>query len=73
MTGLGFGRGYAAQGGDIGSFVTNALGVYHEECKLIHLNFRLLLGKPTGSTPSPSSTQQSQPPDPLLPHNAGCG
>ncbi|WVQ72163.1 hypothetical protein IAR50_001708 [Cryptococcus sp. DSM 104548] len=62
MKGLGFGEGYAAQGGDIGSFVTNALGTYHEECRIIHLNFRLLLGKPTGSTGS-----ESKPQDPLLP------
>jgi pimeloyl-ACP methyl ester carboxylesterase len=33
MCGLGFGGGYVAQGGDIGSYVTRLLGQEFEACK----------------------------------------
>ncbi|ODN94636.1 hypothetical protein L198_04775 [Cryptococcus wingfieldii CBS 7118] len=65
MKGLGFGGGYMAQGGDVGSFVTNALGMYPNECKLIHLNFRLSLASASGSTESKKPTDKAF--DPLLP------
>lgn len=38
MVGLGFGNGYIAQGGDIGSFVSRVLGVTSEFCKAVHLH-----------------------------------
>ena len=33
MVGLGFGSGYIAQGGDVGSFECRVLATYYEECK----------------------------------------
>ncbi|KAK3111759.1 hypothetical protein LTR53_012663 [Teratosphaeriaceae sp. CCFEE 6253] len=38
MLGLGFGDGYVAQGGDIGSFVTRVLAVTSSACKAAHIN-----------------------------------
>lgn len=38
MIGLGFGDGYVAQGGDIGSFVTRVLAVTSPVCKAAHIN-----------------------------------
>jgi microsomal epoxide hydrolase len=38
MHGLGFGDGYVAQGGDIGSFVTRVLAVTSPACKAAHIN-----------------------------------
>ncbi|WVQ73081.1 hypothetical protein IAR50_002644 [Cryptococcus sp. DSM 104548] len=69
MEGFGFGTGYVAQGGDIGSFVTNALAANHPACKMIHLNFQFFPGTPTtsdksSSAPAPAITE---PQDPLLP------
>lgn len=32
MVGLGFGAGYIAQGGDVGSFLCRILNAYHDEC-----------------------------------------
>ncbi|ODO05340.1 hypothetical protein L198_02033 [Cryptococcus wingfieldii CBS 7118] len=74
MEGLGFGTGYVAQGGDIGSFVTNALAANHPACKIIHLNFRFFPGTPTISDKSSSGaeatpaqeTPAAEPQDPLL-------
>jgi len=43
MIGLGFGDGYIAQGGDIGSFITRVLGATSESCKAAHLH--LCIGK----------------------------
>ena len=37
MVGLGFGKGYVAQGGDIGSFVARILAARYEACKAVHL------------------------------------
>ncbi|ODO11216.1 hypothetical protein I350_01820 [Cryptococcus amylolentus CBS 6273] len=73
MTGLGFGGGYAAQGGDIGSFVTNALGVYHEECKSLHTpqfpspprqTHRLHPPPPPPPPPPPTGSTPPPPPSP---------
>lgn len=36
MVGLGFGNGYVAQGGDIGSFVARILGKTSASCKAVH-------------------------------------
>ena len=36
MLGLGFGNGYVAQGGDIGSYVARILGSKFKECKAVH-------------------------------------
>lgn len=47
MLELGFGSGYVAQGGDIGSYVSRILGAKYEECKAVHLNFSIIL-KPDG-------------------------
>ena len=38
MVGLGFGDGYVAQGGDIGSFITRVLAVNSKACKAAHIN-----------------------------------
>ena len=38
MIGLGFGDGYVAQGGDIGSFISRILAVTSDSCKAAHLN-----------------------------------
>ncbi|OHE97717.1 epoxide hydrolase [Colletotrichum orchidophilum] len=43
MLDLGFGNGYAAQGGDVGSFMARLMSSY-DECKAIHLN--LLMPSP---------------------------
>ncbi|KAK3701225.1 hypothetical protein LTR37_015604 [Vermiconidia calcicola] len=42
MVGLGFGSGYLAQGGDIGSFVSRILAVGYDSCKGMHLNMMSL-------------------------------
>ena len=36
MTELGFGNGYVAQGGDIGSYVGRVLGTEYQACKAVH-------------------------------------
>lgn len=36
MVGLGYGDGYIAQGGDIGSFISRVLGTISDSCKAIH-------------------------------------
>ncbi|OLN97760.1 putative epoxide hydrolase 6 [Colletotrichum chlorophyti] len=38
MLDLGFGSGYVAQGGDVGSFLASIMSVEFKECKAIHLN-----------------------------------
>ncbi|KAJ9127787.1 hypothetical protein QFC24_000070 [Naganishia onofrii] len=38
MTGLGF-KEYAAQGGDLGAFISRLLACRYDECKAIHVNF----------------------------------
>ncbi|RBR26365.1 uncharacterized protein FIESC28_00865 [Fusarium coffeatum] len=42
MVQLGFGNGYVAQGGDIGSRVARVLAVSHKECKAAHINFCIM-------------------------------
>ncbi|KAM0421310.1 hypothetical protein ACHAPT_010839 [Fusarium lateritium] len=39
LRGLGFDKGYVAQGGDIGSFVARTLALTSSSCKAVHLNF----------------------------------
>ncbi|ORY64618.1 epoxide hydrolase [Leucosporidium creatinivorum] len=43
MVGLGFGSGYAVQGGDIGSVIARIMSVKYEGCKAINLNYLPLL------------------------------
>ncbi|KAF5524013.1 putative epoxide hydrolase [Colletotrichum aenigma] len=38
MIDLGFGNGYAAQGGDVGSFMARLMSASFKECKAVHLN-----------------------------------
>ena len=38
MVGLGFGSGYLAQGGDLGSFVSRLLAMKYDACKGMHVN-----------------------------------
>jgi microsomal epoxide hydrolase len=42
MVGLGFGNGYIAQGGDIGSYVARILGSKFDECKAVHRAFQII-------------------------------
>ncbi|KAF5565914.1 microsomal epoxide hydrolase [Fusarium napiforme] len=42
MVQLGFGGGYIAQGGDIGSRISRVLAASYDECKAAHLNFCLM-------------------------------
>ncbi|KAL9092255.1 MAG: hypothetical protein Q9165_004429 [Trypethelium subeluteriae] len=42
MVQLGFGDGYAVQGGDIGSKIARLLGSVHPRAKAIHLNFGIM-------------------------------
>ncbi|KAJ5334940.1 hypothetical protein N7452_007343 [Penicillium brevicompactum] len=49
MKDLGFGDGYVAQGGDIGSRIARHLAVDHESCKAAHLNV-VFMRKPEGVT-----------------------
>ncbi|GAA5987820.1 hypothetical protein JCM11641_004940 [Rhodosporidiobolus odoratus] len=39
MVGLGYGDGYAVQGGDLGSGLARLLAVKHAACKTIHVNY----------------------------------
>ena len=41
MVGLGYGDGYIAQGGDIGSFISRVLGTISDACKAVHSQFPL--------------------------------
>ncbi|CAK1357041.1 unnamed protein product [Cercospora beticola] len=51
MVGLGFGDGYIAQGGDIGSFISRVLGVTSPSCKAVHLHLAIgLQGETEGLT-----------------------
>ena len=52
MVGLGFGNGYMAHGGDIGSFISRILAVQYSACKAIHLNFCLMSSEPQGIDPA---------------------
>ncbi|KIR50847.1 microsomal epoxide hydrolase [Cryptococcus gattii Ru294] len=62
MEGLGFGDGYVAQGGDIGSYVANELGAKYPACKIIHVNYsnpplRPLPDSPEQEAPPPSAEE----------------
>ncbi|KAF4997501.1 hypothetical protein FGRMN_3865 [Fusarium graminum] len=46
MVNLGFGSGYVAQGGDIGSRILRVLAATYKECKAGHLNF-CIMAKPS--------------------------
>ncbi|OCL14061.1 alpha/beta-hydrolase [Glonium stellatum] len=48
MVALGFGSGYIAQGGDVGSFVARTLSREYSECKAVHLNMFSVLSPPEG-------------------------
>ena len=50
MVGLGFGDGYVAHGGDIGSFISRICAVRYDACKAIHLNFCLMGEEPANVT-----------------------
>ena len=52
MVGLGFGSGYMAQGGDIGSAVSRLLAANYDSCKGMHLNM-LNLPKPENADELP--------------------
>lgn len=47
MLDLGFGDGYVAQGGDIGSRLSRVLAVEHTACKACHLNYCQMYLPPT--------------------------
>ena len=49
MVGLGFGDGYIAQGGDIGSFVSRVLGATAPSCKAVHRKYPVGLHASQGS------------------------
>jgi hypothetical protein len=49
MLQLGFGDGYAVQGGDIGSKIARVIAAKHEACKAIHRT----LFPGTSSSPTP--------------------
>ncbi|KZP29746.1 epoxide hydrolase [Athelia psychrophila] len=51
MVGLGFGGGYVAQGGDVGSFIARILSGQYESCKAVHLNFSTAVLPYTGLQP----------------------
>ncbi|KAL1988595.1 hypothetical protein VTN96DRAFT_8990 [Rasamsonia emersonii] len=42
MVELGFGNGYVAQGGDIGSKVARVMAAEHDACRAVHLNFCIM-------------------------------
>lgn len=48
MVGLGFGSGYLAQGGDLGSFVSRLLALRYDACKGMHVNMMSM--PPSGSS-----------------------
>jgi microsomal epoxide hydrolase len=49
MVNLGFGSGYAAQGGDIGSYVARRLAVTYDACKAVHCRVPIpFIGDPAG-------------------------
>jgi hypothetical protein len=49
MTQLGFGGGYVAQGGDIGSRVARILAAEYESCKGLSLYFSLFIASNSNS------------------------
>jgi len=57
MQALGFGDGYIAQGGDLGSFIARQLGVENPSCKAFHLNL-YQLPAPANADSLPISEQE---------------
>ncbi|KAI0882617.1 Alpha/Beta hydrolase protein [Annulohypoxylon maeteangense] len=55
MVGLGFGSGYLAQGGDLGSFMSRVLAMSYDACKGIHLN---MMGMPPLENPNKLPTDE---------------
>lgn len=49
MQGLGFGDGYAVQGGDIGSGLARTLALKYDGCKCINVNYLPAVAPPPGS------------------------
>nr|POE93043.1 putative phospholipid-transporting atpase neo1 [Quercus suber] len=60
MVGLGFGSGYVAQGGDMGSFVSRVLGATADACKAVHLNFCSGIDNSKENPPSTLPTDEQQ-------------
>lgn len=56
---LGFGDGYIAQGGDLGSFIARQLGVESPSCKAFHLNL-YQLPAPANAESLPISEQEKK-------------
>ncbi|KAJ5673560.1 hypothetical protein N7507_002687 [Penicillium longicatenatum] len=55
MLDLGFGRGYIAQGGDLGSMLARIMSVQYNECKAFHVNLLTLNpGQSVSSSSSPT-------------------
>lgn len=59
MQALGFGDGYIAQGGDLGSFIARQLGVESPSCKAFHLNL-YQLPDPANADSLPISEQEKK-------------
>lgn len=59
MQALGFGNGYIAQGGDLGSFVARQLGVESSSCKAFHVNM-YNLPPPSNADSLPISEQEKK-------------
>lgn len=59
MQALGFGDGYIAQGGDLGSFIARQLGVESPSCKAFHLNL-YQLPAPANADSLPISEQEKK-------------
>jgi microsomal epoxide hydrolase len=60
MVGLGFGSGYIAHGGDIGSFLSRIMAVRYDACKAIHLNFCLMAEEPKGINPADVTAEERE-------------
>jgi len=50
MVALGFGSGYIAQGGDLGSFVAKQLAGTYDACKAFHLNMLMINPPPKNAS-----------------------
>ncbi|KAH8668695.1 Alpha/Beta hydrolase protein [Xylariales sp. PMI_506] len=60
MLDLGFGEGYVAQGGDLGSMLARIMSVEYKECKALHLNMLTLNTDETAPSPELLSSEESQ-------------
>ncbi|KAI1625308.1 Alpha/Beta hydrolase protein [Exophiala viscosa] len=59
MVGLGFGSGYIAQGGDLGSFVSRFLAMSYDACKGMHVNMMVPAGEPEMNEPTKKALQKA--------------